>query len=106
MRLACDKGRVITHEIRILFGLDAHPRDQILVRQLSFFHEFVPRHREILVRYPRACDYETDLKNFSILAQDFDEAADFFDYDAFEALRERYADNVLNSAVIVELRKE
>ena len=63
-------------------------------------------HREILVRYTRACDYETDLKNFSILAQDFDEAADSFDYDAFEALRERYTDNPLKSAVIVELLKE
>jgi hypothetical protein len=58
------------------------------------------------VRYRRACDYETDLKNFSILARDFDEAADSFDYDAFEALRERYTDNPLKSAVIVELLKE
>jgi len=41
-------------------------------------------HREILVRYTRACDYETDLKNFSILAQDFDEAADSFDYEALK----------------------
>jgi hypothetical protein len=35
-----------------------------------------------------------------------DEAADSFDYDAFEALRERYTDNPLKSAVIVELLKE
>jgi len=63
-------------------------------------------YREILVRYTRACDYETDLKNFSILTQDFDEAADSFDYDAFEALQERYTDNPLKSAVIVELLKE
>ena len=75
---------VITHEIRVLFGLDAHPRAQILVRQFSFFHEFVSMHREILMRYTRACDYETALKNFSILAQDFDEAADSFDYEALK----------------------
>jgi hypothetical protein len=45
-----------------------YSRDQILARQLSFLHEFAPMHREILMRYRRACDYETDLKNFSILA--------------------------------------
>lgn len=90
----------------ILFGLDAHPRNQILLMQLAFLHEFVPMHREILARYTRACDEAPDSKNFALLAQDFDEAADFFDYDALEALRERYANNPSKSAVIAELLKE
>ena len=77
----------------ILFGLDTHPCDQILLMQLAFLHEFVPMHREILARYARACDEETDLKKFAALMQDFDEVADSFDYDALKALRERYADN-------------
>jgi len=90
----------------ILFGLDTHPCDQILLMQLAFLHEFVPMHREILARYLRACDEETDLQKFAVLAQDFDEAADSFDYDALEALRERYASNSAKSETVAKLLKE
>lgn len=90
----------------ILLGLDAHPCDQILLMQLAFFHEFVPMHREILARYTRACDEEPDSASFALLAQDFDEAADSFDYDALETLRERYTDSPSKRAVIAELLKE
>jgi hypothetical protein len=90
----------------ILFGLDAHPCDQILLMQLAFFHEFAPLHQEILARYARACDQEAGPKNFSALAQDFDEVADSFDYDALEALRERYAGNPSKSAMITALLDE
>ena len=87
----------------ILFGLDTHPCDQILLMQLAFLHEFVPMHREILARYLRACDEETDLQKFAVLAQDFDEAADSFDYDSLKALRERYAGNPSKSAIVIAL---
>jgi hypothetical protein len=90
----------------ILFGLDAHFCDQVLLMQLAFLHEFVPLHQEILARYTRACDEETDSASFALLAQDFDEAADSFDYDALEALRERYADSPSKRAAIAELLKE
>ena len=90
----------------ILLGLDTHPCDQILLMQLALLHEFVPMHREILARYASACDEEADAKNFSLLAQGFDEAADTFAYDALEALRQRYANNPLKSAAIAELLKE
>jgi len=90
----------------ILFGLDKYPCDQIVLMQFAFLHEFVPMHREILARYTRACDQETDLKKFAVLANDFDEAADTFDYDALEALRERYAADPSKSAAIAELLKE
>ena len=83
------KVRASQHTLRaaqlrklILLGLDTHPCDQILLMQLAFLHEFDPMHREILARYTRACDEEADSKNFSLLAQGFDEAADPFDYGA------------------------
>ena len=90
----------------ILFGLATHPCDQILLMQLAFLHEFVPMHRELLARYVRACDEETDLKKFAVLAQDFDEAADSFDYDALKALRERYAGNPSKISLITALLEE
>ena len=90
----------------ILFGLDTHPYDQILLMQLAFLHEFVPMHQEILVRYAHACDEEADLKKFASLAQDFDEAAGSFDYDPLKALRERYAGNPSKSAIITSLLDE
>lgn len=90
----------------ILFGLDMHPCDQILLMQLAFLHEFVPMHQEILARYARACDVETDLKKFASLVQDFDDIADSFDYDALKALWERYASNSAKSETIAKLLKE
>ncbi len=63
-------------------------------------------HQEILERYTRACDEESDQKNFSLLAQDFDEAADSFDYDALEALRGRYTDIPSKMEAIAELLME
>jgi hypothetical protein len=90
----------------ILFGLDTYPCDQILLMQFGFLHEFIPMHREILARYTRACDQETDLKKFAVLAQDFDEATESLDYDALEALRERYAADPSKRVVIAELMKE
>ena len=63
-------------------------------------------HRELLARYVRACDEETDLKKFAVLAQDFDEAADSFDYDALKALRERYAGNPSKISLITALLEE
>jgi hypothetical protein len=90
----------------ILFGLDVYPCDQILLMQLAFLHEFIPMHREILVRYAHACDEEADLKKFASLAQDFDEAADSFDYDALKALRERYAGNPSKISLITALLEE
>ncbi len=90
----------------IPFGLDTHPCDQILLMQLAFLHEFVPLHQEILARYAHACDEEADLKKFASLAQDFDEAADSFNYDALKALRERYAGNPSKSAIITSLLDE
>jgi hypothetical protein len=74
--------------------------------QLAFLHEFVPLHQEILARYAHACDEEADLKKFASLAQDFDEAADSFNYDALKALRERYAGNPSKSAIITSLLDE
>ncbi len=71
--------------------------------QLAFLHEFVPMHRELLARYVRACDEESDLKKFAVLVQDFDETAYSFDYDALEALRERYAGNPSKIALITAL---
>jgi hypothetical protein len=90
----------------ILFGLDAHPRDQILLIQLAFLHEFVPIHQEILARYTHACDEEIVPENFAVLAEDFDEIADSFEYDALEALRERYASNPAKSEKVAKLLKE
>jgi hypothetical protein len=90
----------------ILFGLDTHPCDQILLIQLAFLQEFVPMHREILSRYTRACDEETDIKNFAVMVQDFDEAANSFGYDALKALLDRYADNPSNRAKITALLEE
>ena len=90
----------------VLLGLDAHPCNQSLLMQLAFLHEFLPMHREILARYTRACDEEFEPKCFALLAQDFDEAADTFSYDALEALRERYVNSPLKSAVITELLRQ
>ena len=71
--------------------------------QLACLHEFVPMHRDILARYMRACDEETDLKKFAVLAYDFDKAGGSFDYDAIKALRERYAGNPSKSAIVIVL---
>ena len=74
--------------------------------QLAFLHEFLPMHREILARYTRTCDEETATESFVMLAQDFDEAADTFGYDALEALRERYGNNPLKSAEITKFLRQ
>jgi hypothetical protein len=90
----------------VLFGLDAYPCDQSLLKQLAFLHEFLPLHREILARYTRACDEETEPKRFALLAKDFDEAAETFRYEALEALRSRYFNNPSKSAAITELLEQ
>ena len=90
----------------ILLGLDQIPADRDLLGQLTFFHEFLPIPKELLARYTRACGEEDDPQGFMVLAQDFDEAADSFGYDALLALRERHANDPSKMVAIEELSRQ
>jgi len=90
----------------ILLGLDQSPSDRDLLGPLAFFHEFHPIPKELLSRYLRACVEEHDRDSFLALAQDFDEAAETFGYDALSALRDRHAKDPLKIAVIEEVLRQ
>jgi len=71
----------------ILRGLDQYPTDIDLLRDLSFFHEFENILEDLVERFVRACQEESNLLNFSEIIQEFHYATLPDGYDAMSTLR-------------------
>ena len=70
----------------LLQGLRENPSDRMLLSDLWLLHEHRPILSELVKAYQKGCEYETNLKKFVRLAEDFYDNTCLYGYDAFQAL--------------------
>lgn len=89
-----------------LYGHAQQPTNPEFLSDLSFMHVFSPMLKELIDAYLRACEKETNIEKFKILARDFYYNTSLDGYDALCALEEFFSDNTQKLAVLNSLRQE
>lgn len=90
----------------LLHGVKQHPDRVGFLLDLTFFHEFENILGSLIPLYTQACQEETDLETFTVLAEDFYNATFPDGYDAYAALCELFAPGTRKRVIVGSLMAE